>query len=113
MNSQNESIPFNGLYWIVEDALYLEGYKVKVWFRDGSVKIVDLEETLSGGLLEPLKDQALFAKLRFDEEASTIVWPNGADLAPEFLYQKGQDVTWFENQVVIQDGNLTITSGIG
>ena len=36
----------------------------------------------------PLNDKALFAELFLDEELETIVWPNGADFAPEFLYQQ-------------------------
>jgi hypothetical protein len=47
---------------------------------------IDLEKELWGPVFEPLKDVAEFAKVRFDPEADTIVWPNGADLAPEFLY---------------------------
>jgi hypothetical protein len=37
-------------------------------------------------VFEPLKNQALFSQLKIDEELATIVWPNGADLAPEYLY---------------------------
>lgn len=96
MKPQNESIPYNGLYWIVEDAIYLEQYRVKVWFRDGSVKVVDLENELSGGLLEELKDLELFSQVTFDQEASTVIWPNGADIAPEFLYQHGVDISSHE-----------------
>jgi Protein of unknown function (DUF2442) len=93
MNSHLKSLPFNGLHWVIEDAEYLEGYKVKLWFRDGSVKVVDLEPELYGEMFEPLKDIALFAQVRYDEEASNIVFPNNADFAPEFLYEIGQPVT--------------------
>jgi hypothetical protein len=41
-------------------------------------------------VFEPLKDVAEFAKLRADPELSTLVWPNGADFAPEFLYEQAQ-----------------------
>jgi hypothetical protein len=37
-------------------------------------------------MFEPLQDESLFSQLRFDPEADTIVWPNGADLAPEYLH---------------------------
>ena len=33
-----------------------------------------------------LKDPEVFRKFRVDEELQTIVWPNGADLAPEYIY---------------------------
>jgi hypothetical protein len=92
-NNQEKSLPYNGLYWVVEDAQYLYDFKVKVWFRDGSIKIVDFNDRLFsqpvGPLFEPLKDITLFNQVRFDEEASTIVFPNGADIAPEWLYEHG------------------------
>ncbi|NEP10251.1 MAG: DUF2442 domain-containing protein [Symploca sp. SIO2C1] len=98
MNNQEKLRPYNGLHWIVEDAEYLEEYKVKVWFRDGSVKIVDLESQLTGEMFEPLKDVELFAQLRYDQDASTIVWTNGADIAPEFLYEAGIDAMKYEEE---------------
>ena len=38
------------------------------------------------GIFEPLKDPDYFARVVVDAEAGTVVWPNGADLAPEALY---------------------------
>jgi Protein of unknown function (DUF2442) len=99
MNDQRKSLPFDGLYWIVEDAIYFEQYKVKIWFRDGSVKVVDLENELSGEMFESLKNVEEFSKLRYDPEASTIVWPNGTDIAPEFLYEIGEDVIQHDDQI--------------
>jgi hypothetical protein len=43
---------------------------------------------LWGEVFEPLKDKDQFAKFMLHDELATIVWPNGADFAPEFLYQK-------------------------
>ena len=36
----------------------------------------------------PLKDKTVFSKLKIDEELQTISWPNGADIAPEYVYFK-------------------------
>ena len=38
-------------------------------------------------MFEPLKDLSLFSQVKLDTELDTIIWPNGADLAPEFLHE--------------------------
>jgi hypothetical protein len=43
---------------------------------------------LYGEIFEPLKDKKVFAQVRVYLEFRTLVWPNGADFAPEFLYEK-------------------------
>lgn len=68
------------------EARYLEGYKVAVSFNDGRKGIADLLAALKGPVFEPLRDLPAFSQLRVDEELETIVWPNGADLAPEYVY---------------------------
>ncbi len=62
----------------------------KVWLRfaDGVEGEVDLKAELWGEVFEPLKDPVEFGKLRLNEELGTVVWPNGADFAPEFLYKR-------------------------
>src|SRR5262249_6548391 len=67
------------------DARYLRDYVVWVWFSDGVAGGVDLVSELEGPLFEPLRDLSVFRLVRFDPELHTIVWPNGADVAPEFL----------------------------
>jgi hypothetical protein len=70
----------------VTNAKYLDGYKVEISFNDGRKGIADLSEVLRGPVFLPLKEKSFFAQLRFNEELGTISWPNGADLAPEYLY---------------------------
>lgn len=72
----------------LESAIYLEDYKIKVSFNDGVTGIIDLESELWGEVFEPLKELEVFQAFKLDPELKTIVWPTGADLAPEFLYQK-------------------------
>lgn len=72
----------------VIDARHAGMYRVWLRFDDGLTGEIDLEDELWGPVFDPLKDVAEFAKLRADSEADTIVWPNGADLAPEFLYDR-------------------------
>lgn len=70
----------------VINAKHLRDYVVWVRFNDGSEGEIDLAAELDGPIFEPLRDLAYFAQLRVDPDIHTIVWPNGADLAPEFLY---------------------------
>lgn len=71
----------------IETAEYVGAYKLRLSFADGKVGEIDLEPELWGEVFEPLKDIELFKRFRIDDELKTIVWPNGADLAPEYLYQ--------------------------
>ena len=68
-------------------ARHVEAYRIELRFDDGRTGIVDLADELSGEVFEPLRDVALFRAFRLDQELGTITWPNGADLAPEFLYE--------------------------
>jgi len=72
------------MLWVT-DAKYLGDYRVWLAFSDGTAGEANLIERLHGHMFEPLRDKAMFAQVKFDAEADTIVWPNGADLAPEFL----------------------------
>lgn len=72
----------------VADARLVRDFVVWVRFTDGTQGEVDLSDELEGPIFEPLKDPRVFAQLRVHPELHTLVWPNGADLAPEFLYQQ-------------------------
>src|SRR6266540_7392503 len=61
-------------------------YRLRLVFDDGVTKVVDLEGELWGPAFEPLRDPEFFTKVTVDEELGTVVWPNGADFSPEFLY---------------------------
>jgi len=70
----------------INKAEYIGDYKIKITFNDGSEGIVDLSGSLEGKVFESLKDKKNFSKFKIDKELGTIVWENGADLAPEYLY---------------------------
>jgi hypothetical protein len=69
-------------------ARYLHHYTVWLRFSDGAEGDVDLSAELHGPLFEPLRDLALFSRLQLHPDIHTLVWPNGADLAPEFLRER-------------------------
>ena len=68
-------------------AEYISGYKLRLWFNNGAVKDVDLSDSLRGNVFVPLKDKEFFK--RFSIRFNTIEWENGADFAPEYLYERG------------------------
>jgi hypothetical protein len=70
----------------VTDAEPLDGYRLRVKFNDGLVRDIDCSFLLHGTLGEPLRDPGYFRQVRVDEEARTVVWPNGLDPAPELLH---------------------------
>jgi hypothetical protein len=72
----------------VRQADYVDGYRIRVRFNDGAEGIVDLSDCLEGEVFEPLKDLNNFKAFHVDPDIETIVWDNGADMAPEFLYEK-------------------------
>ena len=72
--------------YLVEEARHVRDYVIWLRFRDGTCGEIDLEPELWGEVFEPLKDPGFFRSFKVDPECHTIVWPNGADFAPEFLH---------------------------
>ena len=72
----------------VKEAKYLHDYVIWLRFNDGAEGMVDLKEELYGEVFEPLRDMERFKSFKVDPDLETISWQNGADLAPEFLYEK-------------------------
>jgi hypothetical protein len=74
----------------VVEAQYKRDFVIHLRFSDGLEGDVDLSQELHGELFEPLKDPAVFRDFTVHPEFHTLSWRNGADLAPEFLYEKAQ-----------------------
>jgi hypothetical protein len=70
------------------EARYVRDFVVWLRFSDGAQGEADLAGELTGPVFEPLRDPAYFRTFVLHPELHTIVWPNGADLAPEFLYDR-------------------------
>jgi len=71
---------------------YLKEYQLRLEFNDGKIKDLDLRDELYGEIFEALKDIEFFEKVGVNPDTGTIEWPNGADFAPEFLYEMGEEV---------------------
>lgn len=70
---------------------YLGGHRLRLTFADGNVGDVDLADKFKaplGPVFEPLRDVEYFAQVSVDTELGTVVWPNGADLAPDVLHEQ-------------------------
>ena len=82
----------------VVEGKHVKDYTIEVKFNDGTVRIVDFRPYVDrGGIFSELKDQEYFK--RFFIDLNTVCWPNGADVAPERLYELGKPVEH-------QDSNL-------
>jgi hypothetical protein len=76
----------------VQAVEYLGEYRLALTFSDGSVRTIDLEAELYGEIFEPLKEVSYFKQVKVNHEIDTIVWPNDADFAPEFLYENSTPI---------------------
>lgn len=74
------------MVWI-KKAEYVEDYKIYVTFNSGESGTIDLKEVIYTDKRPVFKELVDIAKFkRFKIDFDTIVWENGLDLAPEFLY---------------------------
>lgn len=83
----------------VTELVHLGDYRLRLTFNNGVTKDVDLSEhwgSLFGPVFQPLRDPHFFAQVALPEDSETIEWPNGADLAAEFLYEIGETVSILE-----------------
>lgn len=65
----------------------VDDHLLRLQFDDHTNKTVDCRPLLYGPVFEPLQDPDYFARVVVDPVCGTVVWPNGADLAPEALYE--------------------------
>lgn len=72
--------------WRVVKAEVCGAHSLDLTFKDGTYKRVNLLPLLEGPVFEPLRDPKYFARVELDPVAGTVMWPNGADIAPETLY---------------------------
>ncbi|HET7737445.1 MAG TPA: DUF2442 domain-containing protein [Tepidiformaceae bacterium] len=77
------------MYYTVTDARHVKDFTIWVRFADGTEGDVDLADELWGPVFEPLKNPEFFRQFEV-AEYGTLAWPNGADLAPEFLYARAR-----------------------
>lgn len=72
----------------VKEVRHERNYVLHLTFADGSEGEIDLENELDGEIFIPLRNPQFFKQVRVDDDTHTVVWPNGADFAPEFLRER-------------------------
>jgi len=70
----------------ITDVEYEAGYCLRLRFEDGNLRRVDLADHLDGEVFEPLRDAGRFQTAHLNADIDTVVWDNGADMSPDFLY---------------------------
>ncbi len=71
----------------------LRGFWLRLTYSDGSIREIDLDPYLHGPVFDPMRsDRQFFKSVRIYPEGETIYWPNGADIAPETLYEASSPV---------------------
>lgn len=81
-------------------ANYIEDYKIEFQFNNGEICLVDLINELNGSIFVPLKDKALFKDFKIIY--NTIEWKNGADFAPEYLYELAKIQSKFASEPKVE-----------
>jgi hypothetical protein len=91
--------------WKLNDVIaveYRHDFTYRITFDDGLEGDVDLAEFVEGGpVFEPLRDPEFFRRARV--EGGTICWPNGADIAPEVLYERVESALAERDVMVVAD----------
>jgi Protein of unknown function (DUF2442) len=72
----------------------------RLTFADGLEGEVDVLERMHGPVFERARTSEGFAEVSVDSEIGTVVWPGGADLAPDTLYERVQTGAWPSRDMV-------------
>jgi hypothetical protein len=72
---------------------------LKLTFADGLTGEVEVLDRMRGPVFEEARTPAGFAKVDVDTETGTVIWPGGADLAPDTLYERIRTGIWPEQDV--------------
>jgi hypothetical protein len=83
-----------GLRPDITDVAVVRHGVVALTFADGLHGEVDVLDRMRGPVFSQARTEEGFAAVELDPETGTIVWPGGADLAPDTLYERVQTGAW-------------------
>ena len=72
---------------------------LRLTFADGLSGEVEVLNRMNGPVFANARTVEGFAQVAVDEESGTIVWPGGADLAPDTLYERVRTGLWPEQHI--------------
>jgi hypothetical protein len=72
---------------------------LRLVFADGLSGDVEVLDRMRGPVFEEPRTPDGFAEVAVDPEIGTIVWPSGADLAPDTLYERIRTGRWPDQDV--------------
>ena len=81
---------------------HVRDYELEITFSDGTVAKLDFRQRVvgRGGVFAPLEDVDFVKQVCVDQEAGTLVWPNGVDLCPDVLHHRatGRAIPWTQDR---------------
>lgn len=84
----------NGLTPDITAAEVVRHGVLRLTFADGLSGEVNVLDRMHGPVFEDARESSGFAKVKIDSETRTVVWPGGADLAPDTLYERIRSGVW-------------------
>lgn len=72
---------------------------LRLEFADGLTGEVQVLERMRGPVFDEARSPDGFARVTVDHETGTVIWPGGADLAPDTLYERVRTGAWPEHDV--------------
>ena len=83
-----------GLTPDITEALAVRYGALRITFADGLTGELDVLDRMRGPVFEMARTPEGFAQVAVDQETGTVVWPGGADLAPDTLYERIRTGAW-------------------
>jgi hypothetical protein len=78
----------------ITEATVIRHGVLRLTFADGITGEVEVLARMRGPVFAAARTRDGFAAVSVDGETGTVVWPGGADLAPDTLYERVRTGAW-------------------
>jgi hypothetical protein len=72
---------------------------LRLTFADGLSADLEVLDRMRGPVFAQARTTTGFGQVAIDSETGTVVWPGGADLAPDTLYQRARTGAWPDENI--------------